>query len=285
MNIGYPSALPNSWQLFVFKKQGAYVGDTTITDYFAGNLNDNQLADEGIFVFRDLPASITFTRLIDLRVENGKSYYYRALIRDLTLLQNSTTLDVNASPVANMRISVADGKDYVARAVEKAIDAWKDASGNKPTLEKDVRVFKAHARRKEEQLFVVVSRVAGQNVERYLDSELGEDNGVKIKGETDLDTIQIEWVSIGDPERRDKLTNVFRVMRQVMRHFIIRAGNGKVRDVRFTMSGDGEGQYQGETAHIGRMTAAVQIENRLELANLGTGTLAAINTTYQGVVL
>ena len=279
----YPEAMPQAWQLYIFKKQGEEVTDETISGYFAGTIKDDKLADMGIYVFRDLPNR--FTRITDLRVENGRTYLYRALIQDDDTQETSAARGASATPTINMAINVVDGKDIVARAMEKTIDAMLDAKGNKPSIHRDISVFKSHARRKQEMFYCVVSRAAGQILERYFNETIEELPEKTIKGEADIDTIQVQWFSIGDPDRRDKFTALLRIMRVVMRHFTMMLGNGQVRDARIIMGADGEGTHaqSGEVAHMGAMTVALQIEQQIQLANPYNAPLANIDTTYAGV--
>lgn len=272
--------MPTNWQLYIFKKQGSYVTDQEITDFFAGTLTDAQLAERGIFVFRNLPAQVGFKRVDDFRVWNDLEYFYRALIRDKTLNENSTTKNGSATPAVNILINVVDAKDLVARVCEKLLDTLKSVQGTKVAPEKDIRIFKSHARRKEEVAFIVIQRSPGQNVETYLSNIMAEYGSEVVKGQVDIDTIQIEWICIGDPERRDRLTNIFRVMRPVFYRFLMKMGNGRVRDVRFIMGGDSEGQYQGAEGVRGIMTVAVVIEQELQVQNPNLGVLQTIINTY-----
>ena len=280
LNWSLPESLPDSWQVFIFKKQGEAPSDENITDYFAGDLSDAQLADLGIFVFRELDNAHTW--IVDYSVENGKEYFYRALIRDKGNNESSTTIDLSIIPEADIKIYAVDGKSLVVRAVEKAIDAIRSIGGQKPEIPKNLRVMKNYPAVKDEDFFVVVSRLPGQIAERYFSSIIAEYNDQVVKGEGDIDAFQVEWVCIGNPARRDKFTDIMRVMRPIMRRYIMRAGNGMVWDARFIMGGDGEGEYQGAAAVRGLMNVALVIEQQLQVGSQGKREWLYVDTTYSG---
>jgi hypothetical protein len=280
LNWTLPTVLPTLWQVYIFKKQGTVTSDTEISQYFSGHLSDAQLADLGIYVFRDLDNAHTW--LVDFSVENGKQYFYRALIRDKSphLDMSSTTVDLNITPEAQIKIYAVDGKSMVVRAVEKAIDAIKSIQGQKPELPKNLRVVKNYSSIKEEDFFVVVSRLPGQLAERYFSSLIAEYGNNVVKGESDIDAFQVEWVCVGNPARRDKFTDIMRVMRPIMRHYIMRAGNGMVWDVKFLMSGDSEGEYAGAAAVRGLMNVALVIEQQLQVGGQGKHEWLYVDNTY-----
>ena len=273
----YPETLPSAWQLYIFKKAGESPSDANINDYFSGLLQDTQLAELGLFVFRDLENS--FEWISDFRVENQREYFYRALIQDLDTGDLSETKNASATPSANILINVVDGKGLVVRAVEKVIDALKTAEGNKPIVPRNVAVFRSYARRKQEDFFVVVSRSAGQNVERYINNLIAEYSDQVVRGEVDMDVNQVEWVCIGDPMRRDHFTDLMRVTRILMYHYLMKMGRGDVRDVRFVMNGDSEGQYEGEQATRGAMTVVLIIEQQMAVGR-NVARLGEISTAY-----
>ncbi len=256
-------------ELTIFKRAENAVTDDEIAAYVAGHLSDVQLSNTGIFVFRSIPANAS--AITDFAVENNRPYTYRATFIDKVAKTNDTILNASATPRAEVWVNVVDGKSLVVRAVEKVLDAARTTNGgNLPYIvNATVRVFRDYGRRKEEESFVVVQRTAGQSVERYFDSLIAEYGDQSLRGEVDIDTLQVEWVCIGDPMRRDKLTQIFRVLRPLLRRYIMRSGNGLVRDVRVTMSGDGEGQYQGEAAVRGTMVVALVIENQMQVAREG----------------
>jgi len=235
----------------------------------AGDMTDVQLSNAGIFVFRSIPVSAR--GITDFAVENNRLYSFRATFIDKVAHTYDDVISVTATPKASVWVNVVDGKSLVVRAVEKVLDAARTTNGgNLPyVVNNTVRVFRDYGRRKEEECFVVVQRTAGQSAERYFDSLIAEYGSDMLRGEVDIDTLQVEWIVIGEPMRRDKLTQVFRVLRPLLRRYILRASNGLVRDVRVTMSGDGEGQYQSENAVRGTMVVALVVENQMQVAREG----------------
>jgi hypothetical protein len=262
LSWSYPS--DQTGQLTIFKRADDSVTDSEIAAYVAGHLSNVQLSDRKIFVFRSIPTNQP--GITDFAVDNNREYFYRATFIDPVAKTHDTVIDATATPMANVWVNVVDGKRLVIRAVEKVLDAARTTNGGRLPyiVNAAVSVFQDYGRRKQEECFVVVQRTAGQSVERYFDSLIAEYGDQTLRGEVDIDTLQVEWVCVGDPKRRDQLTQVFRVLRPLLRRYILRAGNGLVRDVRVTMSGDGEGQYQGEAAVRGTMVVAVVVENQMQ---------------------
>ena len=183
----YPTEFPTAWKLFIFKKQGSAVTDQQIEDYFANNPTPEQLSQLGIFVYNNLPAKTTFTSLKDFVVENAKAYYYRALIRDTSANENSSTSDGSSIPESSIYIRVVDAKDIIAKTVEKTLQAVKTTGGYHPQIEKDIRVFKSHSEREDQDNFFVVSRISGQNINRTMSNVIAEMDESKLLGQIDYD--------------------------------------------------------------------------------------------------
>ena len=291
----FPNTLPPAWTYYIFKRQGTAVTDNEITAYFARvaaveahtmtqKEADAATGDANIFVFRNYPN--TMLRISDLRVENQKTYYYRALIQDTASKAISSTVDTNNTPVSSIAINVVDGKDIVARAFEKTIDAMADAKGNRPVIERDIAVYLSHARRKKDDMsYIVVSRAPGQISARFFNEEIIQDETGLIKGMIDQDIIRAEWFFIGNPERRDKFTAIMRIMRIVLLHFIKILGNGQIQDAKMIIGGDEEGQNleTQEKASTNSITIVLQIEQQIKMQNPYALPLTEIDTIFQGV--
>lgn len=276
----YPETLPDNWQVYVFKKNSEAPDNNDIAEYFAGNLNNQQLAQKGLFVFKNIHTEIN--TITDMMVENETEYFYKAVILDKDSNEHSDPVSTNATPIADIRWNVVDGKGIVVRAFEKMIDAVKNKDGERPVLERNIRVFRDHSSRKQEDFFVVVQRAAGNTVERYLSDIIADYNDAIIRGELDYDALSVEWISIGLPLRRDKFTDIVRVFRTILRHYIMKLGNNDIKDVRFVMAGDGEGQYgsqKPEYAVVGRMTAVLIVENQIQIGQ-GPADWESIETVY-----
>lgn len=293
-----PGSSP-SWKLFIFKKRDSAVDDATIADYLDGQiwgsygLTNQELAEKHIMVFRTIQQ--LQKQLFDFDVLNNNNYYYRAVMAYQVLPGNTTELsaivNLDPSPVqalVNLHVRVIDGKDLVVRAMERLIDSLKSSkTGSKPILERDIRVHRDFARDKDEDFWVTVQRLPGQNVERYLgSSQIATIGDSLLKGEVDLDVFSVEWLCIGKPLRRDKFTDIVRGFRPVIVHYIQKMGIGYVRDVRIIMAGDMEGQVPGQGgvdqyAVEGKMTVILTVQSQMEVGRLVT-TGIQIDTTYEG---
>ena len=278
----FPTVLPTAWKLFIFKKQGSAVTDQQIEDYFSNNPTPEQLSQLGIFVYNNLPAKTTFTSLKDFVVENSKAYYYRALIRDVTANNNSTILDANGTPESSIYIRVIDAKDIIAKTLEKTLQAVKTTGGYHPQIEKDIRVFKSHSEREDQDNFFIVSRISGQNINRTMSNVIAEMDDAKLLGQIDYDVLQVEWICMGVGERRDKYTNIMRVMRPIFEHFTMQYGDGAIGRVETIMIGDSEIGYgkSGAPALRGVMNVVVQTEQMVQIGRNDTAIWEDLDQTY-----
>jgi hypothetical protein len=278
----YPTVLPTAWKLYIFKKQGSAVTDQQIADYFANSPTPEQLSQLGIFVYNSLPAKTTFTSLKDFVVENAKAYYYRAFIRDTSTNENSTILDANETPESAIYIRVIDTKDIIAKTVEKTLQAVKTTAGYHPQIEKDIRVFKSHSEREDQDNFFVVSRISGQNINRTMSNVIAEMEDAKILGQIDYDVLQVEWICMGVGERRDKYTLIMRVMRPIFEHFAMQYGDGAIGRVETIMIGDSEIGYgkAGTPALRGVMNVVVQTEQMVQIGRNDTGIWEELEQDY-----
>lgn len=279
----YPETLPAAWKLYIFKKQGEAVTDQQIANYFAGTFTG--LSNLGIWVYNTLPAKTTFKTIYDLHVENKKTYYYRAVIRDTTLSQSSAIVSASAMPATNILINVIDAKDVVSRAIEKTLQSMKTTAGYHPEIEQDIKVFKAHGERKDEDNFFVVGRTTGQNISSTLSDIIAQIPNATIRGNIDYDIISVEWVCMGTGERRDKYTTIMRVSKQILRRWIMLLGEGSILHAEIIMLGDRDISYgpegsNGAPALQGSMNIVVQTEQLVQIGNDDTAMLETVDTTF-----
>jgi hypothetical protein len=285
LNWTYPILLPDTWKLYIFKKQGSAVTDKQIEDYLSSKITSTELEKFGIFVYNNLPAKTAFTHLKDFVVENMKPYYYRAIIRDTALNVNSEIIDANGTPESNLYIRVVDAKDIIAKTVQKTLQVIKTASGYHPEIEKDIRVFKSHGERQNEDVFFVVSRISGQNINRTLSNMIAQMEESNILGQVDYDILQVEWICMGVGERRDKYTLIMRVMRPLFEHFAILLGDGAVGKVETIMVGDSDIKYgeSGAPAMRGVMNVVVQTEQFAQIGRSDTAIWEVIDQSYVSI--
>jgi len=267
-----PATLPTNYAVLIFKRAENAVTDQEIEDYRAGNLSDGDLGDKGIYVFRDIPNALV--SLTDFAVDNGRLATYRALIKDVTTNEYSTTKDANATATAEILINTIDGKGVVVRAIEKTIDALRTANQqSKPFIQfRNIQVFRDHSMRKDEDFFVVVTRGPGQNSERYINQMIAEYGDAVVKGEVDVDVHQVEWFCMGKPLRRDQFTDLMRAMRPYLYRMIMRLGLSDIREVRMIAGPDGGGKWPSKETGVdfvsGMMTVALVIESQLQVGRI-----------------
>jgi len=263
----YPTALPANWQLFLFKKAGAAVSDDTISGYFDGSVKPADLSNMGIYVFINLPNGAS--RITDLTVLSGVRYYYTGVIKDLDGTDFSASVTANFTPTPKLIFNTLDTKSAVVRAFEKTIDVISASDGSKLVVGKDFKVLRSFPMDKGITDFGVVQRTPGRPLVRQLSDSIYEVDGFEIKGETDVDNFEFHWCST-EPLRRDQMTNLFRVARQVSRFYLMKLGNDDIKDARFTFTGDSEGSLDSKTVLFrGTMMVQVDVETQVQIGEKG----------------
>lgn len=257
--------LPATWKLYLFKKAASAPTDQQITDYFAGQLTDEQLRQAGLYVFRSLPADPSFTLITDLALLNGTTYYYRAVVQDTTSKEVSATVDVNVTCRPQISINSVDGKTLLILGIEKMHNTLKYIQAVTGDMPKGLVVRGDHAILKEESFWVVVQRTSGQQVESYLGNLIAQFNDQIVQGEVDFDIFSVEWICVGDPARRDNYTNIMRAGRRLLNHYLMKMGNNDIRAVRFVMLGDSQGDYFGAAAVKGTMNVVIVVEQQVQI--------------------
>ena len=278
----YPATLPTNWQLYIFKKSGEAVTDQQIIDYFAGSLNDQTLKTLGIYIYRELPALTAYLSFTDWGVEDGKDYYYKGLIRDKDTNTNSAAVTTHIEPDGNIIFKIPDTKNLLIRAIEKAISSVKNASGDTPVLGKHFKVNSNYPRDKAEALYIVVSRLPGQSALRYFSEVIAEYQDQIVRGQADIDVLEIAWVATGNPAERDKVTLLMRGYQQILHRYLMKMGGGDIYDVRFVMGGDSESAPNAEAAVRGTMTAIFVVETKVQVGGVEIGQPITVQTAYIG---
>lgn len=86
-----PTNLPPEWQLYIFRKQGSFCTFGEIVYWFSKLLSEEELAN--LFVFSNINNHDNW--VLDSNVENGKKYFYSAIIYDKDNHDPSTPIDVS----------------------------------------------------------------------------------------------------------------------------------------------------------------------------------------------
>lgn len=281
----YPTPMPASWKLYIFKKANSAPEDSDIAKYFAGTLTNEQLKQLGLFVFQEIPQTINYRSFYDLTVKNTIPYYYKAVIKNLIDNELSTIISASGTANPNFAINVIDGKSIVYNAVKKVIDSLNSYVGTKPEVPLNINIQRNYSPMKPDDtgFQIVVSRGAGQLANQSFSQRFGTDGHDLVNGVIDKDVITIEWICTADPLRRDNFTNIMRVMRPIMFHYIMKMGNNNIQSVSFIMGGDGQAMPEnGANLLTGMMTIALDIQNQLQIGNAITKLpLQSITTTYE----
>jgi hypothetical protein len=203
-----PATLPTNYKIYLFKKSGSAVPQPIIDGYFA-NIDDLTNFDyQGVFVFDKIKNE---TKVIaDYVVVNGTHYYYSAVVRDETTPEESVAVSADATPDALIVSDILDGKDLVARAINKMFESIKDKNGVRQNLKKEIEVVKNFSTGPVDKDTIMVERVNGAEHQRFLGNLLHTYKNMIVLGSVDVDVIRVTFLTAGTPDRRDMISNLFR---------------------------------------------------------------------------
>jgi hypothetical protein len=243
-----PSTLPDSWKVFVFKREGSDVTQQDIDDYM-----NSQIIASGLSVFeKDMDDP---HRLYDLDVENGKTYYYKALLQDMDSSEYSTALGNNGVPAYNSTLTVIDCKELVLEAVRRLMLDYN------VTEEKDIDIRKTLSLENFNPPGISITRQPATVIQNYLGDLISVEEAKVNLGLVEMEIILVAWSDVV-LERRDRLTRLFRGSRFVIKQYLL---ENNVMDVKFSIGGDDiDPRWQEGTLHVGSMVVQCLLETSLE---------------------
>lgn len=231
-----PAVLPDNYKLYVFKKNGSAPPQTAIEGYF-DNINDlpaaNQiLKDAGVFVFDRI---LNENQVIaDYVVINGTDYYYSAVIRDETTPEISDIITEHAIPDCLLVTDIIDGKDVVAKAIDKMLESIKFKNGERANLKKDIDVVKQFTLVPNKDTIMIERSNAAEN-QRFFGNQYATYKNMIMLGSVDSDIIRVTFLTPGNAERRDTIANIFRNKKFMLNTWIKEQG---VKDCGIVVEGD-----------------------------------------------
>jgi hypothetical protein len=228
-----PTTLPTNYKIYVFKKSGGAVPQPIIDDYFA-NIDDLTGFDyEGVFVFDRLKNE---QKVIgDYVVVNGTQYFYSAVVRDETTPEESAAVSANATPDCLMISDIIDGKDLVAKAINKMFESIKDKSGSRVNLKKEIDIVKNFSMAPINKDTIMIERVNGAELQRFWGNISHVYKNMVVMGTVDSDVIRVTFLTPGTPDRRDTISNLFRAKKIMLVTFIKKQG---AKDCSAVIEGD-----------------------------------------------
>ena len=125
----------------------------------------------------------------------------------------SPAVSAHATPKPDLKTNIKDTKEIVKVAIEKMFDNVYDAAGNNVKLGKDIQIVKNFAIEPVSANYVMIERVNGSSQIQFWNNQLGNIGSSIIKGNIDSDVIRATFITTESPERRDKVTNIFRAQK------------------------------------------------------------------------
>jgi len=253
-------------KVYFFKRSKQDVTDQEIADYFTAKEANtlDKFSYNGLMVFDNMPPESNV--LADFTVLNDTLYYYKAVIRNETTFERSTSVSVNIMPVAKLTFDIGDGKDIVKQAIEKMFDCIKYKNGEKAKIGKDIKIIKNFAIDPIIDNYIMIERINGSTQYQFWGQQAALYSryaGSTRYGDIDNDIIRATFITKDTPERRDLVGNIFRGMKQwlIQRCKYI---DKRVDDCKITIEGDYYNpQVHGDNATGFIVVFSLLIENNL----------------------
>ncbi|HEX2868731.1 MAG TPA: hypothetical protein VHO03_16945 [Ignavibacteriales bacterium] len=230
----YPIVMPpEGAKVYVFKRSKTDVTEDEIAEYFRMINNLEGFNYNGLMVFDNLPlGAIGF---IDIKVLNDTKHYYKAVLRDDTTGELSLSTGANGTPKPSIKTQIKDGKELVRVAIEKMLDNVYDAKGVNVKLGKDIKIEKNFSIDPVFPNYIMIERVNGSSQYRFWNNDFARYGGSLMKGDIDVDVIRATFITTESPDRRDKVTNIFRAYKPFLIYVIKMLG---AKDVSVNVEGD-----------------------------------------------
>jgi len=253
----FEEKLASNYQMFLFKRSKVDITDEEITNYIQNQTKEN--VAPGLFVFYDIPNDIS--EIKDLTVDGGQLYYYRAIVVDRN--DNGRYSEIVS---ANIEVSYFDAKINVVPTKEIVFNIVKKVlKGIAKQTKANIMVYNEFPIKNDEAAYCVVTRSSGENAYRSLSDIKSASGSTLITADVDNDVIQIVWMTNNNPSLRDKLTDIFRGSKRVIKR-ALRMNQG-VLDVNMTVIGDSADEIDGRHMVYGSMLLNVMVENEMVSGN------------------
>lgn len=220
-------------KIYIFKRSNTDVTNAEIDSYF-DNIDDLSAYNyNGLFVFDDL--SPVNNAIGDYEVQNGITYYYKAVVRNEQSGDYALAGSVNGVPQKLLKVNVRDGKNIVAKAIEKMFENVIDRNGNPVNLRRDIKIVKNFTIEPISENYIMVERINGSNYLQFLGQQYTQTATQTGFGDTDTDVIRATFITTETSDRRDKVADIFRSNKFYLIQLIKKLG---ARNVQITIEGD-----------------------------------------------
>lgn len=262
--------IPSNYQFYLFKRCEQEVTDEEIYNYILNPSFEN-LA-KGLFVF--INVGNLEREVQDFRIETGKTYYYKAI-----LVNRNNHSDYSPIVSASIKsigftadINVVDSKNYVIEGLRRIMETIGKFTNAR------IMVYNDFPMESDYNAAIVVTRANGEVAYKYWADLITDVGSNTITGEIDVDVIQVVWECLNNPGLRDKMTNILRGTKRLLKRYL-RSQKG-VLDVDIVHTGDGS-MERVEGSHIayGSMLIRLKIENNL-IAGKGVETFSDIENLF-----
>ena len=253
------SLLPTNYQVFLFQRSTSDVSQSDIDSYFSNINNLTNYNYNGLMVWDQLTNN-AINAMSVVQVINGLTYFFRGVIRNQDTGEYSLSVGASAVPASIILVNILDGKDIVAKTIEKMFDSVTDKKGRKIQKSKDIEIIKNYAMTPLNKDTVMIDRINGSSEARFWGNILHKVQQSYIIGDIDTDVIRVTFLTEAGGERRDTITNIFRAKKQFLYHMIKTLG---AFDVSITIEGDYYNpQLHGINALGITVVFAMMIENK-----------------------
>jgi hypothetical protein len=211
----HPETLPASYQVIIFRRQGSRVTDEEIENYFTTLTN----MDTTLFVMNGI--SQGSQQIFDNDLENGKIYYFKAVVWNIDTNEYSTAIAGSGTPEFNAQIHALDGKELICQAIKTIL------SNHNMVRNHHYFLSKAYPLTAPKPPYIIVMRDGDQDAQRLFGNLLSEQEGQLRFGKFAQENFTVIW---GDTfsDRRDNMTNIFRAYEHAFSHLFTHQGATEV---------------------------------------------------------
>jgi len=238
----YSETITDDCQTFIFKGRGAFPTDAQIYNILDTNTNTTNVE---VWTIENY-----LQKCWDYSVEQGKNYYYKAIIQRKTtqpdgsiLTERSAIVSAKVDEIIStviihtipMKETVIEGMKKLVKAIVESINKQNPASRIA-----DISVWDHFPIISEPTQFFTVTRASADEGQRYWSNVYSESQSQIIKGEIEAETINVTWMTVNNPIMRDQITKIMRGAKYWLLKYLRRQFETGVVSVAISMMADGD---------------------------------------------
>jgi len=238
----YSEKITEDCKVFIFKGRG-----TAPTDEQIYNILDTGTNTTNIEVWT---IENYLQKCWDYEVEQGRNYFYKAIIERKTKQEDGSILTERSAIVSGevneitstviihtipMKKTVIEGMKKMIKAIVENINKQNPASHLA-----DISVWDHFPIISEPTQFFTVTRANSDEGQRYWSNVFSENREQVIKGEIEAETINVTWMTVNNPIMRDQITNIMRGAKYWLLKYLRRQFETGVVGVSISMMADGD---------------------------------------------